>query len=116
MERVSSFNKNELSNRFLNGGKEGVHFIKKGTPFELTAYEFNIDGKMEKHNFVTCQGLDANKLVSCGAAIRESDADTVTFCIPENVKVHVTRIGKKDVTNKQGNVYQQTIWDYQIIE
>ncbi len=113
---MSSFSKNELSNRFLNGGKEGIHFIRKGTTFELTTYELNIGGKMEKHNFVTCQGLDANKLVSCGAASRESDADTVSFCIPKDVKIQVTRTEEKDVTDKEGNfLYRRTIWDYQII-
>ena len=116
MEISSSFIKDGLSNIFLSGGKEGIHFIRKGTPFELTTYELNIGGKMEKHNFVTCQGLDANKLVACGAAVRESNAEIVSFCIPESVKVQVTRTGEKDVTDKEGNfLYRRTIWDYQII-
>lgn len=112
MENSFSFNKSELSRYFVNGGKEGRHVLRKGEPFELTPYK--IGGKDE--NFVTCQGLDANRLVAIGAAEREVGDDTVSYSIPKKIAVQVTLVRKDKITPKDGEPYEKSVWDYKVVE
>lgn len=108
----STFAKSNISSYFLNGGKEGLHVLKTTDKFELTPYE--IGG--ESHNFVTIQGLDANRLVGLGLVSRESTDDTISFAVIKDCKVMVKLKDTITVTPTKGEPYQKKVWEYKEVQ